>query len=115
MLMYINWNVDPVFLNLGVIELRYYSCLFALGIFIGYNLVAKLYKLENIPQEKVYSLFVYAVLGIVIGARLGLACFMTGIISVNIRWKLYYLLNFNLVSNLSVIRGWRVMAELWVF
>lgn len=71
MLMYVNWNVDPVFLNLGVIELRYYSCLFALGIFIGYNLVAKLYKLENIPQEKVYSLFVYAVLGIVIGARLG--------------------------------------------
>lgn len=71
MLAYINWNVDPVFLNLGLIELRYYSLLFAIGILLGFNIVKKLYKFEGIPDEKAYSLFMYAVLGIVIGARLG--------------------------------------------
>lgn len=71
MLACLNWDIDPVFCDLGVIELRYYTCLFAIGILGGYWFVLKLYKSEGINENAVYALAIYAILGIVIGARLG--------------------------------------------
>lgn len=35
---YIVWNVDPVLLHLGPLQVRYYGILFALGFLIGYYL-----------------------------------------------------------------------------
>ncbi len=68
---YIVWNVDPVLVHLGPLQIRYYGILFALGFLIGYYLFRYFFKKEKVPLTELDKLFWYAILGAVIGARLG--------------------------------------------
>lgn len=70
-LLFINWNPDPALLRIGGFELHYYSLFFALGLVLAYIFTRKIYKDMKIPAEKLDPLFLYAFLGILIGARLG--------------------------------------------
>ena len=66
------WNVDPELVKLfGVISIRYYSLLFAAGLFLGYSIVKKMYEKEGLPQENLDKLALYVFIGTVLGARLG--------------------------------------------
>ncbi len=65
------WDVSPALLDLGSFQIRYYSILFALAFIIGYFIVKRFYKNEDIPVSELDSLTVYVVLGGLIGARLG--------------------------------------------
>jgi prolipoprotein diacylglyceryl transferase len=71
MLNYVVWNVDPVMLRLGSLEVRYYGLLFALGFLIGYYIMRFFFKKENSPQSEIDKMALYIILGSVIGARLG--------------------------------------------
>lgn len=71
MLNYIIWNVDPVMLRLGSLEVRYYGLLFALGFLIGYYIVKYFFKKENTPMVEIDKMALYIILGSIIGARLG--------------------------------------------
>lgn len=65
--------IDPdieIFSIFGI-SIRYYSVLFVTGLSLAYWVIYKLYQDQKIPYEKFDSLFVYCLLGIVIGARLG--------------------------------------------
>lgn len=66
----IQWN-PPIALELGPIALRYYSIFWCIGLALAYVVVYKLYRRQQIPQEKFDPLFIYCFLGILIGARLG--------------------------------------------
>lgn len=70
-LAYVVWNVDPVLLRLGPLEIRYYGVLFALGFLVGYYLFRYFFKTEKVPLSEIDRLFWYVILGAVIGARLG--------------------------------------------
>ena len=70
MQLYISWNVDPSIYD-GFITLRYYSLFFAISFLIGFHLVKKMYINESAPAEWMDKKLVYAVLGTIIGARLG--------------------------------------------
>jgi phosphatidylglycerol---prolipoprotein diacylglyceryl transferase len=65
------WNLDPVILALGPIEVRWYGLFFALGFFLGFQIMAQFYRREERPLENLYDLFLYLFLGTIIGARLG--------------------------------------------
>lgn len=67
---YIIWNPSTG-IQLGPISIRYYSICWAIGLLLAYMFVQKLYKLQNIPEEKFSPLFVYCFIGIFVGARLG--------------------------------------------
>lgn len=67
----INWNVDPEIFNVGPIHVRYYGLLFALGFMLGYYIIEKMFKSEDIQQEWLDKLFMYVVIATVVGARLG--------------------------------------------
>lgn len=68
----INWNVDPeIFWITDTFPLKYYGLLFVSGIFIAYYVLKRLYEKETIPVEHLEKLFIYVVVGIVLGARLG--------------------------------------------
>ncbi|MGL5785991.1 MAG: prolipoprotein diacylglyceryl transferase [Bacteroidales bacterium] len=67
---YILWN-PPTGVQLGPISIRYYSICWGIGLLLAYMIVQKLYKLQNIPEEKFSPLFVYCFIGIFVGARLG--------------------------------------------
>ena len=71
MLAYVYWDVDPVLLHLGPLEIRYYGLLFATGFVIGYYLLRYMYKNEGAPLEEIDKMSLYVILGSVIGARLG--------------------------------------------
>ncbi|WP_417443583.1 prolipoprotein diacylglyceryl transferase [Joostella sp.] len=68
----IYWDVDPViFWITDTFPLKYYGLLFSLGILLGYQVVKRLYVNERVPIESLDKLFIYIVVGIVVGARLG--------------------------------------------
>ncbi len=69
-LLTITWDMSRG-LDLGVITLRYYSLLFALGFILGYMLMRQIFKKEGVAQEKLDTLLTYTVIATILGARLG--------------------------------------------
>lgn len=68
---YITWNVDPVALSLGPLQIRWYGLCWAVGFLLGYLLMGKVYKKEKMPEGTLDSLLLYMLIFTVIGARLG--------------------------------------------
>ncbi len=68
----IEWNVDPEIVKLfNTFPLKYYGILFVLGLLLGYEIVKRIYKSENISVENLEKLSTYLFIGILLGARLG--------------------------------------------
>ncbi|MBE8727487.1 prolipoprotein diacylglyceryl transferase [Flavobacterium hungaricum] len=68
----LNWNVDPViFWVTKSFPLKYYGALFACGLLLGYYIVRRIYRRENLSLENLDSLLIYVIVGTVLGARLG--------------------------------------------
>ncbi|MGE5943309.1 MAG: prolipoprotein diacylglyceryl transferase [Flavobacteriales bacterium] len=68
----INWNLDPViFWITDSFPLKYYGLLFITGLLLAHYVEKRIYIQENIPLEKLEKLFIYIVVGTILGARLG--------------------------------------------
>lgn len=68
----INWNLDPVIYWITeTFPLKYYGLFFMTGILLAYYVAKRVYIKENIPIENLEKLFIYVVVGILLGARLG--------------------------------------------
>lgn len=65
-------NINPVLLELGPFQVRYYGLFYALGFVIAYFLIAYLAKRKGlqITKDDVADFLVYEIIGIVAGARL---------------------------------------------
>ena len=79
-----NLGLDPVALDLGFFELRWYSLAYLAGIFIGYWYLLKLIKQPGAPMARRHAddLVFYAALGIILGGRIGYVLFY------NLKWYL---------------------------
>ena len=66
----INWNVRPELFE-GLKTPNLYGLLFVSGLVIGYFVIKKVFKKENITDEILDKLVMYMVLSTIIGARLG--------------------------------------------
>ncbi len=71
MLNYITWTVDPELFSIGSLTVRWYGLLWAIGIWLALIIVQKIFKHEKHHEAWVDKLFIYTVLGTIIGARLG--------------------------------------------
>lgn len=71
LLNFITWNVDPALLHLGPLTIRWYGLMWATGIWLTLLVTTKIFKHEKLPQEWVDKLFMYTVIGAIVGARLG--------------------------------------------
>jgi len=89
-----NLGLDPVALDLGFFELRWYSLAYLAGIFIGYWYLLKLIKQPGAPMARRHAddLVFYAALGIILGGRLG--------------YVLFYNLSYYLQNPLDVLKLW---------
>ncbi len=58
-------------LDLGFITLHYYSLMFVIAFTLGWFIMKMIYVREEIPLEKLDSIFIYTVIATLIGARLG--------------------------------------------
>ena len=65
------WSMNPVAFTLGPIRVFWYGILFASAILFGLEFMKWVYKKEERDEEELESMFLYIVIGIVVGARLG--------------------------------------------
>ncbi|GMN10814.1 prolipoprotein diacylglyceryl transferase [Croceitalea sp. MTPC9] len=66
-----NWNPDDILFKIGFVQIKYYNLLWILAFVVGWYLMKQIFKNENKSLEKLDSLFVYCVVSIMLGARLG--------------------------------------------
>ncbi len=71
MLMYVTWDVDPELFTIFGREIRWYGLLWVIGLIVAVYIVQAIFNKEKLPQKWFDSLFVYMMLGIIVGARLG--------------------------------------------
>lgn len=65
------WDPSITAFSLGPVDVRWYSLCWCIGLALSYVVVYKLYRQQQIPQEKFDPLFFYCFVGILVGARLG--------------------------------------------
>lgn len=70
-LLQIDWNPAPEIFKIGSFAIRYYSLMFVIAFMLGLHLMKKIFIEDKIPLEKLDSLFIYVVVGTLLGARLG--------------------------------------------
>lgn len=87
-------GLDPVALDLGFFELRWYSLAYLAGIFIGYWYMLKLIKQPGAPMARRHAddLVFYAALGIILGGRVG--------------YVMFYNLSYYLQNPLDILKLW---------
>lgn len=71
----IYWNSSPDLITIGPVTIRWYGFLFALGFFLGYLIIQRIFRREDIPENDLGTLLLYVLVGAMIGARLG-HCFL---------------------------------------
>jgi phosphatidylglycerol---prolipoprotein diacylglyceryl transferase len=67
----LTWNIDPVLLNIGPLEIRYYGLFFALGLFGAYSVARQFCKKKKLSLDLLDTLGVYLIIGLIAGARFG--------------------------------------------
>ncbi len=65
-----HWNPSDG-IDLGFYTIQYYSLMFVIAFIVGWFIMKSIYKREGVSLVKLDSLFIYMVLAILIGARLG--------------------------------------------
>jgi len=76
-------NFDPVLIDLGLFQIRWYSIAYIMGIIIGWMYAIRIinlsttneYKFDQIKVSQFNDLIIYLVIGIVLGGRLGYVFF----------------------------------------
>ncbi len=70
-------TIDPVFIKLGVISIKWYGLSYSIGLFVGYLYIKRIIKLYKLKFETVHidNFFTWAVLSIVLGGRFAYVVF----------------------------------------
>lgn len=70
-LLYITWDPSPYLVDLGFIKIHYYSLCWILAFVMGWQVMKNIFKTDKVDIKLLDPLFLYAFLGVIIGARLG--------------------------------------------
>ena len=65
------WDVNPILFSFGPLQVHWYGVLFATAILAGLEFMKWVYRREGKDESSIDGLFIYAIVGIVVGARLG--------------------------------------------
>ena len=94
-------NFDPVLIDFGFFQIRWYSASYILGILIGWVYANKIikstgnnqYSFKQITTTQFDDLIIYLVIGIILGGRLG--------------YVIFYNLNYYLQNLLEIFKVWQ--------
>jgi phosphatidylglycerol:prolipoprotein diacylglycerol transferase len=88
-------GIDPVFLNIGPLELRWYGLMYMFGFGLMYWLIKRAATQGRVPlnRDDIYDLLFYLILGVMLGGRIG--------------YVLFYDLGSYLADPLSIVAIWR--------
>lgn len=66
-----DWNPEGTLFKLGFLQIKYYNLLWIAAFVLGWFIMKKIFLNEKKSMEKLDSLFIYTVVSIMLGARLG--------------------------------------------
>ncbi|MBG0859917.1 MAG: prolipoprotein diacylglyceryl transferase [Bacteroidales bacterium] len=67
----ITWDVNPEIFRIGSFAIRWYGLLFASAFLVGYIIMGRIFRNENLSDAVLDRLTIYMVVGVIVGARLG--------------------------------------------
>ncbi|MDH3321539.1 MAG: prolipoprotein diacylglyceryl transferase [Flavobacteriaceae bacterium] len=67
----IDWNPNIELFKIGPFAIRYYSLMFVIAFVLGLQIMKRIYKNDHVSLEKLDSLFIYTVVAVLLGARIG--------------------------------------------
>ncbi len=67
---FITWDVNPTIID-SFVSIRWYGLMFAIGFWIGFNVVAKMFQREGAPERWMGILLIYVGIATIVGSRLG--------------------------------------------
>ncbi len=70
MITFIIWDVSPVFVDLGFLQIRWYSLFFGLGFLLSYLILARRFDKLDLSRKDLDTLTFYVLIATVVGARL---------------------------------------------
>ncbi len=70
-LMFIDWTMDPAMFTIGGFEFRYYTLMWILAFWLGSLFFNSFTKREGVSSEANEAIFLYTILGAMLGARIG--------------------------------------------
>lgn len=95
--MFLYWihDIKPYFLKIGIIELRYYGLMYIIAFILFYLWFRYLVREKKLPidYQQLESLFTWAILGVLIGGRLG--------------YVLFYNPGYYLSNPLEILKTWQ--------
>ena len=108
----IDWSPNEIFLNLGPLAIHWYSVMFIIAFSLGYYIIKKIYLNENKSIELIEPLFIYIVLGTLIGARLGEVFFYNWDYFQNNLIEIFLPIKKDISSSLlfGIIDGWKFVG-----
>ncbi len=68
---FFHWAADPVLIDFGPVQVRWYGLLFAAAFIAGFHIVKNIYHREQRAVQDLDSMLFYIVAGTIVGARLG--------------------------------------------
>lgn len=69
-LLYTTWDPSKG-IELGPLTLHYYSLMFIIAFALGYLIMQKIFKIDNVNQKYLEPLFTWTLIGTIFGARIG--------------------------------------------
>ncbi|MBU0942400.1 MAG: prolipoprotein diacylglyceryl transferase [Bacteroidetes bacterium] len=69
--LYVNWDFNDEIISIFGFPLKYYGLLFASGLLLCMYILKGIFKAEKLSNEAHEALFMYGIIGIFVGARLG--------------------------------------------
>ena len=106
------WNVDPIAFSFGSIRVFWYGIFFATAILSGLQYMKWVYKKEGKDVDELENMFIYIVIGIVVGARLGHCFFYNPAFYLAHPMKIFAVWEGGLASHGG---GLGVIIALWLF
>lgn len=70
-LLFVRWHWNPILLDLGIFEIRWYSLLFVSGFVIGWFIFKYFFKREGVDFKYMDPLLYTLIIATIVGARLG--------------------------------------------
>jgi len=70
-LLQISWDASPEIFRIGSLSVRWYGLFWALSFYLGYEIISRIFRKEDLPAKHADSILIYMFVGSIAGARLG--------------------------------------------
>ncbi len=70
-LLQISWDASPEIFRIGSLSVRWYGLFWALSFYLGYEIISRIFRKEDLPAKHADSILIYMFVGSIVGARLG--------------------------------------------